>query len=398
MTARPLALLFVGPLPPHQGGAAMFSAQVFAVLAERGHAVEAISPITAAGLEGGDTFAEAHPALRVTRFELPYLANGPDIPPTTEYREFERGLIRELVTRAVERRRPDILIAGREPVIPQLEDLDCTAGIRRAAVLHGTTIFGIERGTFPRELAEPLLASMRDYDLLITPGDHARVAMAELDVPGVRVIPNPVDLERFRPLPPDPAVLAELGIGADAIVVLHASKLTDQKRPMDILGGAERALAANGRLVFVVAGHGRQREEVERACAARGLSEHFRFPGWIEHDRMPELYSVADVFVMPSAYENQALVHLETMACARPLIASDIPASREVVEHGVNGLLHPEGDEARLGELILAVAEDRALSDRLTEGGLETAREHALPKIADRYEEAFTALALGHTA
>jgi glycosyltransferase involved in cell wall biosynthesis len=388
-----LSILFVGPLPPHQGGAAMFSAAVFCELARRGHEVDAISPITTAALENGDGFVAAHPELRVTRFELPFLANGPDVPPSQEYRDHERGLLRELVERAVDARRPDVLVAGREAIVPQLEDLECLRGLSRMLVIHGTTMFGIERGTYPRELAEPLLAAMRGFDLIVTSGRHAAVAMGELGVPGVRVIPNPVDLELFHPAKPDAAMLSELSIPDGATVVMHASKLTEQKRPVDLLGAAERALGECDRLVFVVAGDGRLREDVERECEARGLTGHFRFPGWIPHERMPALLSVAGMVAMPSAYECQALVYLETMACARPLIASDIPASREVVEDGINGLLHPEGDEAALAQRIVACAVDDALCERLIKAGLKTATEHRLPVIADAYEQALTELA-----
>jgi len=371
----------------------MFSAQLLSELARRGNEIEAISAITSAGLESGDAFASAHPELHVSRYGLPYLATGPDIPPSQEYLDQERGQIAELARRSVERRRPDVLFAGRELIVPQLEDLDCVRGLPRMLVIHGTAMFGIQRGTFPRQLADPLLASMRGYDLIVTSGRHARESMAELGVPGVEVIPNPVDLDRFGPAEPDAEMLGELRIPDGATVVLHASKLTEQKRPLDILGAAERAVARDRELVFVVAGDGRLREQVERECAARGLAEHFRFPGWIEHERMPALISIGSVILMPSAYECQALVYLEAMACGRPLIASDIPASREVVEHRVNGLLHPEGDEARLAELVLECTGDRALRERLVEGGRATAGEHALPRVADAYEAALVGLA-----
>ncbi len=260
-------------------------------------------------------------------------------------------------------------------------------------VIHGTTMFGIARGTVPPELAQVLLESMRGFELIVTSGRHAQTAMAELGVPGVRVIPNPVDLARFAPREPDTRMRAELAIPEGAAVVVHASKLTEQKRPMDLLGAAQRVLAEDERFVFVIAGDGRLREDVERECRARGLDASFRFPGWIAHERMPELFSVADMVAMPSAYECQALVYLEAMACARPLIASDIVAAREVVEHRVNGLLHAEGDEDALAQSILALAKDAELVNRVTERGLETAAEHALPGIADAYEQALIELA-----
>ena len=92
---------------------------------------------------------------------------------------------------------------------------------------------------------------------------------------------------------------------------------------------------------------------------------------------MPELISVGDMVAMPSAYECQALIYLEAMACARPLIASDIVAAREVVEHRVNGLLHAEGDEDALAQCILALANDAQLVNRVTERGLDRRRARA---------------------
>jgi glycosyltransferase involved in cell wall biosynthesis len=389
---RKLSILFVGPLPPHQGGAAIFSEQILAALARRGHAIEAISPITEAALQDGDRFAERHPDLNVTRFVLPYLLTGPDIPASAEYRRSEATVIGELVAQALEHRRPDIVIAGREAIAPYLEG---ASHLRRLLVIHGTTMFGIARGSYPRELAEPLLATMRQFDLILTSGRHAQRSMAELSVPGVRVIPNPVDTDCFRPLDRPRELRRQLGLGDSDIAVLHASKLTEQKRPMDILGAAEQALRHESRLMFVVAGEGRCREQVQRECAARGLDRRFRFPGWIAHERMPELINGAEMVVMPSAYECQALVYLETMACGRPLIASDIPASREVVQHGVSGLLHPEGDEAALAAAILACAHDSRLTARLVAEGRSEAKRHALPVILDAYERALTELAFG---
>ncbi len=395
MPESPLSLMYVGTLPPHQGGSAMFSGQLLPALAKRGHRIEAISAIATAADRSPDSFATDHPELTVTRYEVPYGITATDVPPPSDYRDHERAMITELVERALGRGQPDALIAGREAIVPHLEQIAAAAEVPRMLVIHGVTIRGIASGTYPRELAEPLLASMRGFDVIVTSGRHAQESMAELGVPGVRVIPNPVDVERFRPLAPDPVTQGELRIDPQDVVVLHASKLTEQKRPMDILSAADAALARDGRLLFVVAGEGRLREQMQRECASRGLAERFRFPGWIVHDRMPALISVADMVLMPSAYECQALVYLEAMACARPLIASDIPASRELVEHGVNGLMHPVGDTERLAELIIACANDRLLVKRLTDRALRTAAEHSLSRITDVYERTLTELARG---
>jgi len=390
---RRLRIVFVGPLPPPSRGAENFSAQILSELVQRGHSVDAIVPIAQPDLDSAALGSELHPELNITRFVMPYVEVG-DIPPPLEYRQREASVISELLTDALERGRPDILIAGREGVAPHLAGAD---GLRRLVIIHGTKMWGVSRGTVPPELAEPLLDALRRFDLILTPGRHTQRAMAALGVPGVQVIPNPVDTHRFRPFRPSPQVRGELGIDDGEVMILHASKLTEQKRPMDIVAAAEMALAGDDRLQFVIAGDGRCREEVERECNTRGLSEHFRFLGSVTHDRMPGLLNAADMVVMPSAFECQALVYLETQACGRALIASDIPAAREVVKDNVNGLLHPEGDHRALAGAILACARDPALRDRLGRQGVAAARRHSLPLIADAYEQTLTELAFGVT-
>ena len=68
----PLKVLFVGQLPPHPGGSAISVGQLLARLARLHCRIHAVAPITAAALGDSDTFAAAHPALQLTRYEVPY--------------------------------------------------------------------------------------------------------------------------------------------------------------------------------------------------------------------------------------------------------------------------------------------------------------------------------------
>src|SRR3990172_9401149 len=71
-------VLYVGMLPPHQGGSALMAVQVLLGLAAKGHRVRAIAPITSGGLLGGDPAVE-NGGIQVTRFVLPYLDTSPDV-------------------------------------------------------------------------------------------------------------------------------------------------------------------------------------------------------------------------------------------------------------------------------------------------------------------------------
>ncbi len=366
-------LLYVGTLPPHQGGSALVAAQVLPGLAARGYGMDAVAPITEAA---GDDFAALNPEIAVRRFTVPYLDTSPDTPPSEDYRRLERESIERLVTSSIEAERPDAIVIGRESFAPHVVDL--AAGIPTVLLIQGATTMGILGGSYPPELAERLLGRLRQVDVAVTSARHMQATLAELGVPGVRVIPNPVDLERFRPAPRAP--------GGD-VVVAHLSNLKSLKRVSDLVEAAEIALKEEPGLTFVVVGDGPCREEIEAGVADLRLQAAFRFPGWVGHEEVPGYINDADVVVMPSAGEAQALVYLETLACGRTLIASDIPAAAEVVEHGRTGLLYPTGDVPALAEAILTAARDPELRARLGREGRSSTRGHSLDRVVAAYDE-----------
>lgn len=371
-----MRLLYVGTLPPHQGGSAIVAAQVLSALSENGFQVEAIAP------RPEDADARAGGAVQVRSFAMPYLDTSPDSPPSDEYRRRERESIETLVGEAVERRRPDVVLIGRESFAPHVVGL--APGIPKAALIQGATTMGILNGSYPPDKAATLLGRLRELDLVITSAEHMRRTLAELGVAGVQVVPNPVDLERFKPG------------GATArgdVVVAHLSNLKDLKRVEDLVDAAELALEQDPRLAFTVVGDGPRRAWAEDECAARGLVHRFHFPGWVDHARVPDLINASDMVVMPSAGEAQALVYLETAACERTLIASDIPAARELIEHGENGLLFPTGDAAGLADAILTAAGDPGLRARLGREARRRVEPHSLDRVVDAYAELLGSLA-----
>jgi glycosyltransferase involved in cell wall biosynthesis len=139
-------------------------------------------------------------------------------------------------------------------------------------------------------------------------------------------------------------------------------------------------------------GHGPALAAMQAACAALGIAGRFRFVGWVEHDRVADYLNLADVVVMPAEDETQARVYLETQACGRVLLASDIAAAREVIRDGETGVLFRKGEPADLAARLLHLADRPAL--RADIGGQARARiaAHALPAIVAAYLDALAAV------
>jgi glycosyltransferase involved in cell wall biosynthesis len=135
------------------------------------------------------------------------------------------------------------------------------------------------------------------------------------------------------------ALRAEIGITSELPVILFTGKLTRRKRPLD-LARAFVDLPYPAELVF--AGEGPERRELERLARGR---DDVHLLGFQNQTRLPALYELADVFVLPSAYEPWGLVVNEAMACGLPVIASDdVGCAPDLVRQGDNGFRFATGD------------------------------------------------------
>lgn len=127
---------------------------------------------------------------------------------------------------------------------------------------------------------------------------------------------------------------------------------------------------------LTVAGEGTLRTELEREGARGEARERICFLGAVEYMRMPELLRAHDLYVSASLSDTTSVSLLEAMACGLFPVVSDIPANREWIKPGENGLLFPPGDPPSLADAITRAWEDSDLRGR--------AREANLSLIADK--------------
>jgi glycosyltransferase involved in cell wall biosynthesis len=307
-----LSILYVGTLPPHNGGSAMVGYQLLVGLARVGHRIRAIAPITAAALEAGDDFAHRHPKVAVTRFVVPYFNSSPDLPMPQSYLDGEDAALRETFRRAVAAQRPDLVIIGRETFAQSLPELASAADIPSMLLVQGSGLVGMLH-TFAPALRHHLIEQFKKVDLVVAVARHLIAEpLRALGLREVAFIANPVDLKKFSPGPKNRALLAGLGIREEDFVVVHISNLKPIKRASDVIRSAREVIRRVPRARYVMVGDGICRGELEAECASLGLSDHSRFTGWIDHDAVPDYINLADAVVMPSETEAAALVYLET--------------------------------------------------------------------------------------
>lgn len=165
------------------------------------------------------------------------------------------------------------------------------------------------------------------------------------------VVPNGVDLDRIdRALArgTDPAL--DRNRSSDGVTVATAGRLTPVKEQATLLAAFAQVARPHDRLLLI--GDGPLRPELERKGAELGLPGRLELPGLLPREEVYRLLAEADVFVSTSRIEGLPVSVLEAMAVGLPVILSDIPPHREIVEAAGVARLVPVGDvEALAGAL-----------------------------------------------
>jgi phosphatidyl-myo-inositol alpha-mannosyltransferase len=196
-----------------------------------------------------------------------------------------------------------------------------------------------------------------------------------------KVLPNGVDLDRFRRAVP----LSRWQDGTPN--VLFVGRFEPRKGVLDILK-AHRILRREGRESrLLLVGGGPQEREARRYVATRRLGG-VEFLGRVSDSERDQLFKTADVYVSPATgRESFGIVLLEAMAAGAPVVASDIHGYKGVVRRGREALLVPPRDPKELADAIDRLLTDRDLAAEMSANGLRRAEEFSWPRVTAKVDD-----------
>jgi glycosyltransferase involved in cell wall biosynthesis len=195
----------------------------------------------------------------------------------------------------------------------------------------------------------------------------------------VSVVGNGVNPEEFSPVETEP----------EQPYLLYVGRLGHRKGVEDLIDAAENVLSTH-EIRLKVVGKGPLREKLTEMTRERGIHDRVDFLGHVDRDRLVELYQRATVHVIPSHYEGLPTVLLEAMACGRPVVATAVSGSLDVIEDGSNGVLVPARSPDRLATAVSELLDDPDRRDRLGHAARETVlAEYTWEAIADEYERLY---------
>lgn len=228
---------------------------------------------------------------------------------------------------------------------------------------------------------------------VVTTGERLREqVIAETGVDSLRVasVPTGIDLARFRP-EDRLAARALLGLPAAAPTVGIVATLRSWKGHKFLL----EAVASLPGVQLVVVGDGPQRDALAEQAKQLGVEERVRFAG-NQRDVVPWLQAL-DIFALPS-YANEGVPQaiMQAMACAIPVVSTDVGSISEIVADDKTGVVVPARDATALCNAIASLLGDADRRARLGAGALAVAQERfGNARMLDRMEHIFRSVVSG---
>jgi len=269
------------------------------------------------------------------------------------------------------------------------------AGAARAARIpyvvtaHGQDVRNLDRPAVRRASAGPLRSAAE----VIAVSEHLAEGLraSGLTLPPVSVVNMGVDMTRFRPADRDVA-RAWLGLPADVPVVLAVGGLTDRKNPLGLLQAFARVRAAHPSAILAFVGDGPLAGAVDQGARRLGLAGGVVRPGALPHGAVADWIAACDVLALVSRVEPLGVVALEAMASGRPVVATRVGGTAEVVPDPAAGRIVDPLDPVAIGTAILDVLADPPTADACR----AAAEPHALTRQAARVAAILTRVVEAH--
>jgi L-malate glycosyltransferase len=365
---------------PTHGGSGVIATELAILLADRGHQVHLVS---------------YELPFRIDRWRANLCFHQVDVGeyPLFRYPPYTLNLTNKLIE-VVENDRVEIIHShyaiphahaawlARE-VLRESKGID----VKLACTLHGTDITLVGRERSYHELTKFV---MKHQHLLTAPSEWlARQTEEHFAIaPGnIHVIPNFVDLERFRPDPDSPARKSLAPDGER--IITHASNF----RPVKHVGDVVRAFAVmrkRMRAVLALVGDGPELPMAETLARELGVRDDLRIVGQLEH--IEPVLQASDLFLLPSRAESFGLAALEAMACGCPVLGYRAGGLPEVVIDGETGILCDEGGDACLGSIAADLLADEPRYKAMRLAARRQAERFATKPMADQYEKSLMGL------
>jgi 1,2-diacylglycerol 3-alpha-glucosyltransferase len=253
---------------------------------------------------------------------------------------------------------------------------------------------------FPQEQVQEFLKSrvinwmrefMRKCQHIIIPSESMRSVLINDYglVDKFTVIPTGIDITPYKKAN-GAAIRAQSNWNDDKIII-SAGRLAEEKNWVTLLQAFAIAQKTQPNMRLVLLGDGPQSQALQQLAGELEIADRVTFVGKVPFEDVPNYLKAADLFAFASVTETQGLVTLEAMAAGLPVVAVDASGTRDILEHGKQGLL-TQNDANDLANGIINLVENSSLLGNFKTAALRTSRSYDNTRLARKmlkvYEQA----------
>ena len=377
---------------PHVGGQGVYTRHLTKALVDLGHTVEVLGGppypildprVRLTKLPSLETFNDHFPMRRPRMFELKdrwdwlettsfNLGNFPE-PMAFSWRAWDNLRVRSSQFDLVhDNQTLGWGLLGIQRILPVLATIHHPITVdRRLEIEHAQTRFERigKRRWYAFTRMQTQVAKRMDRVMTVSENSKTDIhADHKVDADKIHVVPVGVDPELFRPIADVAKVPGRLITTASADVAMKG---------LVYLLEAAAKVRAERHVEIVIIGKPKEGSKTQATLESLGLSDVVQFVSGVSDQRIVELYSEAELAVVPSLYEGFSLPAIEAMSCSTPLIATTGGALPEVCgTHNETCLLVPPGDSSALASMISTALGDPELRARIGAAGRTRVVEH----------------------
>jgi glycosyltransferase involved in cell wall biosynthesis len=257
----------------------------------------------------------------------------------------------------------DMLICGHVNLLPAAWLVARLCGARLVLIVHG-----VEAWNPSRKILAKCLVHRVDALIAVSKYSAERLThWSKLPMERAFILPNCVDLDRFRPQHRDAGLIERYGLQSSK-VIMTVGRLASEERYKgfdQVIDLMPQLIKRFPSLKYMIVGEGSDRRRLEKKVEALGLSDRVIFAGHVPESEKIAHYNLADVYVMPSTGEGFGIVLLEAVSCGVPVVGSCVDGSREALLDGQLGRLVDPSNLLALLDAVASALKDGKPAERI---------------------------------
>ncbi len=188
----------------------------------------------------------------------------------------------------------------------------------------------------------------------------------------IDVVYSGVDIQKFQNIEAN-YLISELALNRNKLIIGNIAAFAWHKDHKTLLEAAKIVVDEFPEIIFLIAGEGPLRREIEILIRKFNLEERVKLLGFRQD--IPEILSILHLFVLSSSWEGLGTSLLDAFASRVPVVATNVGGIPEIVRDGVNGILVPPGNPEALSSAIISLLKNRDLAGQMAEEGFKTVKE-----------------------